>query len=486
MAGGGAGVTGDAERIDVAVVDDHPIIRDGMTGWVAVPDSGIRVVATATTVDAVLAGPGRGAHVILLDLDLGDGTTVARNVAAISAAGPRSWCCPPRTGLPRSGTRSARERVATSLKQEEAAELRAAIRAVAAGEDWVSPRLACIFATDDAPGPADAERAGDADTSAVCDRPAHQVSGPTAGHRGGNRQAVCPARKREVRTGKPCGAYQSGPVPSSRRGRASPFTALARNPPSEQGQQEIPVLGHSIPRNPRVSPCPGVTTPLRGSRRRGRRGFGASQRWGCRNWSSSPSAGPSPARRGRGRARRSRISRAELRVGHPAGPRRAGIEVPRGGAWPPLAPAPGGHDRAPERSGKAVGARRGGRRGHPGHRHPGGDRVRARPAQPRSTQPIAWHTGLMRHAGLPGSDVPGEPARGDPGGRQPASVRAGRGGGVQRRDPRRTARPQAARRGAPAACCCDPAGIERGTLARWCSSRRTIRTGWSRYRPATG
>ncbi len=88
MAGGGAGVTGDAGRIDVAVVDDHPIIRDGMTGWVAVPDCGIRVVATATTVDAVLAGPGRGAQVILLDLDLGDGTTVERNVAAILAAGP--------------------------------------------------------------------------------------------------------------------------------------------------------------------------------------------------------------------------------------------------------------------------------------------------------------------------------------------------------------------------------------------------------------
>jgi two-component system, NarL family, nitrate/nitrite response regulator NarL len=37
------------------------------------------------------------------------------------------------------------------LKNEEAAELRAAVRAVAAGTDWVSPRLAYIFATDDAP-----------------------------------------------------------------------------------------------------------------------------------------------------------------------------------------------------------------------------------------------------------------------------------------------------------------------------------------------
>ena len=53
------------------------------------PDEGdIRVVATAATVDALLAGPGRSADVVLLDLDLGDGTTVAGNVAAILAAGP--------------------------------------------------------------------------------------------------------------------------------------------------------------------------------------------------------------------------------------------------------------------------------------------------------------------------------------------------------------------------------------------------------------
>lgn len=143
-------MTGDAGRIDVAVVDDHPIIRDGISGWAAGPDSGIRVVATATTVDALLAGPGRSAHVVLLDLDLGDGTTVERNVAAILAAGPAVLVlsASDRPAAVRNAIRAgARGYV---LKQEEAAELRAAIRAVAAGEDWVSPRLAYIFATDDA------------------------------------------------------------------------------------------------------------------------------------------------------------------------------------------------------------------------------------------------------------------------------------------------------------------------------------------------
>ena len=77
--------------IDVAAADDHPIILDSIARWVSGPDSGIRVVATAATVDSLLAGPGRRAHVVLLDLDLGDGTTAERNVAVIRAAGPRSW-----------------------------------------------------------------------------------------------------------------------------------------------------------------------------------------------------------------------------------------------------------------------------------------------------------------------------------------------------------------------------------------------------------
>ena len=69
----GAALTG---VIDVAAVDDHPIILDSVAGWVMADEGDIRVVATAATVDALLAGPGRRADVVLLDLDLGDGTTV--------------------------------------------------------------------------------------------------------------------------------------------------------------------------------------------------------------------------------------------------------------------------------------------------------------------------------------------------------------------------------------------------------------------------
>ncbi len=139
-----------ASVVDVAAVDDHPIVLDGVASWVTAPDGGIRVVGTATTVDGLLAGPGRHAHVVLLDLDLGDGTTVERNVAAILAAGPAVLvlAASDKPVVVRAAMRAGA--LGYVLKDEETAQVRAAIRCVAAGRGWVSPRLAYIFATDDA------------------------------------------------------------------------------------------------------------------------------------------------------------------------------------------------------------------------------------------------------------------------------------------------------------------------------------------------
>jgi DNA-binding NarL/FixJ family response regulator len=137
-------------RIDVAAVDDHPVILDGFASWVMAGQSGIRVIGTATTVAALLAGPGRRAHVVLLDLELGDGTTVERNVADILAAGPAVLVL---AGSEKPLAVRAAMRAGAlgyALKNEETSQIRAAIEAVAAGQDWISPRLAYILATDDA------------------------------------------------------------------------------------------------------------------------------------------------------------------------------------------------------------------------------------------------------------------------------------------------------------------------------------------------
>jgi DNA-binding NarL/FixJ family response regulator len=136
--------------IDIAAVDDHPIILDSIAGWVMAAEGDIRVVGTAATVGDLLAGPGRHAHVVLLDLDLGDGTTVERNVAAILAAGPAVLVlsASDKPVAVRAAMRAGA--LGYALKNEQTPRIRAAIREIAAGRDWISPRLAYIFATDDA------------------------------------------------------------------------------------------------------------------------------------------------------------------------------------------------------------------------------------------------------------------------------------------------------------------------------------------------
>jgi DNA-binding NarL/FixJ family response regulator len=143
------GTDGMTDVIDIAAVDDHPIILDGVAAWVMAAESGIRVIATATTVDALLAGQGRHAHVVLLDLDLADGTTAERNVAAILEAGPAVLVLSvsDKPAAVRAAMRAGA--LGYVLKNEPTAQIRAAIKAVAAGNAWISPHLAYIFATDD-------------------------------------------------------------------------------------------------------------------------------------------------------------------------------------------------------------------------------------------------------------------------------------------------------------------------------------------------
>ena len=146
LAEGTGGMTG---VIDVAAVDDHPIVLYGVAAWVMAAESDIRVIGTAATVDALLAGPGRHAHVVLLDLDLADGTAAGRNVAAILEAGPAVLVLSvsDKPAAVRAAMRAGA--LGYVLKNEPTAQIRAAIKAVAAGNAWISPHLAYILATDD-------------------------------------------------------------------------------------------------------------------------------------------------------------------------------------------------------------------------------------------------------------------------------------------------------------------------------------------------
>lgn len=138
--------------IKVAAVDDHPVVLDGISSWLMAPENGIQVIDTATTVDALLAGNGRHADVVLLDLSLEDGTTVERNVTTILSAGPRVLVLSvsDKPAAVRMAIRAGA--LGYVLKNEPTSRIRSAIKEVAMGKAWISPQLAYIFATDDSVG----------------------------------------------------------------------------------------------------------------------------------------------------------------------------------------------------------------------------------------------------------------------------------------------------------------------------------------------
>lgn len=72
--------------VRVAVVDDHESVRLGLRA--AFLEQGYDFVLAASTVDELIDGlAGREVDVVVLDLSLGDGSSVTRNVKSVQAAG---------------------------------------------------------------------------------------------------------------------------------------------------------------------------------------------------------------------------------------------------------------------------------------------------------------------------------------------------------------------------------------------------------------
>lgn len=74
------------DTVRVAIVDDHESVQLGLKA--AFADDGFDVVETAATVEALITGlHGREVDVTVLDLSLGDGSSVTENVKRVQAAG---------------------------------------------------------------------------------------------------------------------------------------------------------------------------------------------------------------------------------------------------------------------------------------------------------------------------------------------------------------------------------------------------------------
>ncbi|WP_019629981.1 response regulator [Actinomadura atramentaria] len=135
----------ESARIAVGVIDDHPVVIEGVRTWLA-RDPGIEVGHVADTVEDVPCG----LDVLILDLNL-HGRLVLDELARLAAAGQRVITFSQFTE---------REMVLAALdagacefvaKNEGSAHLLAAVRTVAADRPYVTPTAAGVLASDRRP-----------------------------------------------------------------------------------------------------------------------------------------------------------------------------------------------------------------------------------------------------------------------------------------------------------------------------------------------
>jgi DNA-binding NarL/FixJ family response regulator len=74
--------------VTVALVDDHPVVVEGIGSWIAREPAAVRLTGAGATIEEVLAGPGAGADVLVLDLTLAAGSVLDR-IGELAAGGRR-------------------------------------------------------------------------------------------------------------------------------------------------------------------------------------------------------------------------------------------------------------------------------------------------------------------------------------------------------------------------------------------------------------
>ena len=134
----------------IAAVDDHPALLSGLRVELAELDPGLRLVATAPTVDALLADTAQPVpDVVLLDLRLGDGSRPDENVARLVDRGSRVVVYT--EGRQHTEALAALQAGAQGvlLKDRPVATVALALRAVAAGETLESAETAAAMQVDE-------------------------------------------------------------------------------------------------------------------------------------------------------------------------------------------------------------------------------------------------------------------------------------------------------------------------------------------------
>jgi two-component system, NarL family, nitrate/nitrite response regulator NarL len=137
--------------VTVALVDDHPVVHEGVRAWLdrdlAQP---VELVAAADTVEAVLAGPGADADVLLLDLNL-HGVMALDEVSRLAALGRRVVVYSEHADDATVLAVMDRGAFAFLAKREAREHCVATILAAAANRPYVPPQAAGTMAADERP-----------------------------------------------------------------------------------------------------------------------------------------------------------------------------------------------------------------------------------------------------------------------------------------------------------------------------------------------
>ena len=147
-----------AASVTVAVVDDHPVVIEGVRTWVAQDASArVRIVSAGPVLDAAVHGAGRHADVILLDLEL-DGRLMLGELAGLVDSGRRVIVFSQHSDEDTVRTALDSGASAYVTKQEGPHHLVDAIVATAQDRPFVPPAMAGVIVADQRPQLAPQER----------------------------------------------------------------------------------------------------------------------------------------------------------------------------------------------------------------------------------------------------------------------------------------------------------------------------------------
>jgi two-component system nitrate/nitrite response regulator NarL len=140
-----------AGQVTVAVIDDHPVVHEGVQAWLGQsPTRPIELVAAGDSVELALTGPGRDADVLLLDLNL-HGQMAIDDLAMLTAAGRRVVVYSEHADDETVLAVMDRGAFAFLAKREAREHCVATILAAADDRPYVTPQAAGTMAADDRP-----------------------------------------------------------------------------------------------------------------------------------------------------------------------------------------------------------------------------------------------------------------------------------------------------------------------------------------------